>query len=114
MLELWLLFAVCGVTTYIWRGLGVLISGRLDPKSETFTWISCVAYAMIAGLIARMLVMPTGALAETSALERLIGSAAALGAYFWLTRRNLFAGVAAGAAAVWLLKLAAAGLSTGA
>lgn len=108
MAELWLLLAVCGAMTYFWRGLGVLISGRLDPGSETFTWISCVAYAMIAGLIARMLVMPTGALAEATALERAVGSAAALGVYFWLTRRNLFAGVAAGAAAVWLLKLAAA------
>jgi hypothetical protein len=36
--------------------------------------------------------------------ERLLGSAAALGAYFRLTRRNLFAGVLAGATAVWLLK----------
>jgi hypothetical protein len=36
-----------------------------------------------------MLVMPTGALA----------------AYFWLTRRNLFVGVAAGAAALWLLRV---------
>jgi branched-subunit amino acid transport protein len=107
MLDLWLLLAVCGLGTYLWRGLGVLISGRLHAEGEAFTWISCVAYAMIAGLVARMLVMPTGALAEASALERLIGSAAALGAYFWLTRRNLFAGVTAGAGAVWLLKLAA-------
>jgi branched-subunit amino acid transport protein len=64
-----------------------------------------VAYAIIAGVVSRMLVMPTGALAETSALERALGSAAALGAYFWLTRRNLLVGVAAGAAALWLLKL---------
>jgi hypothetical protein len=50
-----------------------------------------------------------GALAaahETTFLERACGSAAALGAYFLLTRRNLFAGVAAGALTVWLLKLA--------
>lgn len=83
----------------------MLISGRLDAESEAFAWISCVAYAMIAGLVARMLVLPTGALAEASFLERAGGSAAALIAYFWLTRRNLFAGVAAGAAALWLLKL---------
>ncbi len=106
MADLWLLLALCGIATYAWRGLGALLSGGVDADSEVFTWISCVAYAMIAGLVARILVLPTGALAETTLLERALGSAAALGAYFWLTRRNLFAGVLAGASAVWLLKLA--------
>jgi len=107
MAELWLLLAACALATYFWRWLGVLISGRLDGESEAFAWVTCVAYAMIAGLVARILVLPTGALAEASLLERASGSAAALVAYFWLTRRNLFAGVAAGAIAIWLLKLAA-------
>ena len=107
MAELWTLLALCGLATYAFRGLGVLLSGKLHAESEAFAWVSCVAYAMIAGLIARMLLMPTGALAETTALERAIGTAAALGVYFALTRRNLFAGVFAGAAAVWLLRLAA-------
>jgi branched-subunit amino acid transport protein len=53
-----------------------------------------------------MLLMPTGMLAETTLLERALGSAAAAVAYFWLTRRNLFVGVFAGAAALWLLKSA--------
>jgi branched-subunit amino acid transport protein len=105
--ELWVLLALCGVATYAFRGLGVLLSGGLRAESEVFAWISCVAYAMIAGLIARMLLMPTGALAETTALERAIGTGVALGAYFALTRKNLFVGVFAGAVAVWLLRLAA-------
>jgi branched-subunit amino acid transport protein len=105
MTELWLLLALCGVATYLWRGPGVLLSAGIDPRSEAFTWISCVAYAIIAGVVSRMLVMPSGALAETTALERALGSAAALGAYFWLTKRNLLIGVAAGAAALSLLKL---------
>lgn len=105
MLDLWLLLGVCAVLTYAWRGLGVLVSGAVDARSEAFTWISCVAYAMIAGLVARMLVLPTGALADTTLVERAAGSAAAMAAYFWLTRRNLFAGVAAGAVTIWLLKL---------
>ena len=105
MTELWLLLAVCGVATYLWRGPGVLLSAGIDPRSEAFAWISCVAYAIIAGVVSRMLVMPTGALAETTAFERALGSVAALGAYFWLTKRNLLVGVAAGAAALWVLKL---------
>jgi branched-subunit amino acid transport protein len=105
MSEPWLLLLLCGAATYLWRGPGVLMSAGIKPDSEAFTWISCVAYAIIAGVVSRMLVMPTGALAETTLMERALGSAAALGAYFWFTRRNLFVGVAAGAAALWLLKL---------
>jgi branched-subunit amino acid transport protein len=104
-MELWSLLLACGAATYLWRGPGVLISAGMDPRSEVFTWTSCVAYAIIAGLVSRMLLMPTGVLAETTLLERAIGSAAGALAYFQLTRRNLFAGVAAGAIALWLLRV---------
>jgi branched-subunit amino acid transport protein len=104
VIELWILLAVCSLATYLWRGSGVLLSAGIDPRGEAFTWIACVAYAIIAGVVARMLLMPTGVLAETTLLERAVGSAAALAAYFWLTKRNLFVGVAAGAVALWLLK----------
>lgn len=53
-----------------------------------------------------MLLVPTGVLAEATLAERAIGSAVALTAYFWLTRRNLLVGVVAGAGALWLLKSA--------
>ena len=108
MADAWVLLALCGIATYAFRGLGALLSGELRADGEVFTWVACVAYAMIAGLICRMLLMPTGALAETQPLERAIGTGVALGAYFALTRRNLFAGVLAGAVAVWVLRLAAA------
>lgn len=100
----WLLLALCGVATYLWRGPAVPIAAGVDPKSEVFAWISCVAYAIIAGVVSRMLLLPTGALAETSALERALGSALALAVYFRLTNRNLFAGVVAGASALWLIR----------
>jgi branched-subunit amino acid transport protein len=101
------LLALCGAATYAFRGLGALLSGGLRAEGEVFAWVSCVAFAMIAALIARMLLMPTGVLAETTALERAVGTGAALCAYFALTRKNLFVGVFAGAVAVWLTKLAA-------
>lgn len=106
MIDLWLLLAACGFATYLWRGPGVLISAGMEPRGEMFTWISCVAYAIIAGVVSRMLLMPTGALAETTLLERAIGSVAALSAFYLLTKRNLLIGVAAGATALWLLKIA--------
>jgi branched-subunit amino acid transport protein len=105
VIELWLLLGACGAATYLWRGPGVLMSTRIDPDGEIFTWVSCVAYAIIAGVVSRMLLMPTGALAETTLAERAIGAAIALAAYFWLTKRNLFVGVAAGALAIGLLKV---------
>jgi hypothetical protein len=81
------------------------MASGIDARGEVFLWVSCVAYAIIAGVVARMFVMPTGALAETTLLERTVGAAAALAAYYWVTRRNLFVGVAAGAAALWLLRV---------
>jgi branched-subunit amino acid transport protein len=105
--EAWILLAACGLATYAFRGFGALLSGSLRAEGEAFAWVSCVAFAMIAGLIARMLLMPTGVLAEITPAERAIGTGVALAAYFALTRRNLFAGVFAGALAVWLLRLAA-------
>jgi branched-subunit amino acid transport protein len=104
-MELWTLLLACGAATYLWRGPGVLISAGMNPRSELFTWISCVAYAIIAGVVSRMLLMPTGALAETTLLERAFGSAAGAVAYFQLTQRNLFVGVSAGAIALWLLRV---------
>lgn len=104
-MDIWVVLAICGLATYLWRGPGVLISAGVDPDGEAFVWISCVAYAIIAGLVTRMLLMPTGVLAETTLIERAVGSCAALLVYFWLTRRNLFAGIFAGALALSLVRL---------
>jgi branched-subunit amino acid transport protein len=104
--ELWILLAICALATYLWRGPGVPLSEGMEPSGEAFTWVSCVAYAIIAGVVSRMLLMPTGALAETTLAERAIGSGVALAVYFLLTRRNLLVGVVAGAATLWLLRFA--------
>ena len=37
MIELWLLLALCGVATYLWRGPNVLISAGISPRSGAFT-----------------------------------------------------------------------------
>jgi len=56
-MDLWLLLALCGLATYLWRGAGVLVSSGIDAKSEVFTWVSCVAYAIIAGIFAGALAL---------------------------------------------------------
>jgi branched-subunit amino acid transport protein len=97
--DLWLLLFACAVVTYLWRGLGVLLSGRLAVDSDAFDWITCVAYAMVAGLIVRIIVMPSGLLASSLLSHRLLACAIALIA-FYACRRNLFVGVGAGALAL--------------
>jgi branched-subunit amino acid transport protein len=102
MPELWLLLMLCAAGSYVWRGLGVLLSGRISTSSEVFTWITCVAYAMVAGLIMRIIVMPTGLLATSLLAHRLIACALGLAVYY-IARRNLFAAVGVGAVALTAL-----------
>ena len=94
-LELAALVVACGLATYFWRGLGALLAGRVRADGEFFRWAGCVAYAMIAGLTVRILLMPTGTLAATPLWARLLACAIGLAVYF-LSRRNLFAGIAGG------------------
>jgi branched-subunit amino acid transport protein len=97
--ELWVLVLASAAATYVWRGLGVLLSGRIRVESELFKWVACVAYAMVAGLIMRIIVMPGGLLAQSQLSDRLAACALALVA-FYATRKNLFAGVITGVAVV--------------
>lgn len=107
MPELWLLVLACAAGTYLWRGLGVLLSGRIKVDSELFNWIACVAYAMVAGLIVRIMVMPTGMLAQSLLTERLLACALALLA-FYTCRRNLFIAVSTGVSALIVVNYARA------
>jgi branched-subunit amino acid transport protein len=102
MPDIWLLMVLCALGTYAWRGLGVLLSGRISVDSDIFIWVTCVTYSMMAGLIMRIIVMPTGLLATSLLAHRLIACALGLGAYY-LLRRNLFVAVAAGAGVLTLL-----------
>ena len=98
----WLVIAASALATYAWRGVGVLLSGRIDVESAVFRWVSAIAYALLAALIARMIVLPIGPIATTALADRL-GACTAAVAIFLLTRRNLLLGVAVGAAVLMLL-----------
>ena len=93
---LWIVVLGCGAATFVWRLLGVLVVRRIDPQGVLFQWITCVSYAMVAGLIFRMIVMPESELATVSTLLRICAVAIAFAAYY-LFRRRLVAGVLAGA-----------------
>jgi len=90
-INLWGLLALCIGATYFWRAAGVFIASKLDPGSDLFKWLACVAYGMLAGLISRIFIFPVGLLAETPLIDRLV--ALGLGyILFFMMGRNLFAG----------------------
>jgi branched-subunit amino acid transport protein len=98
----WLALLVGALVTYLWRGLGVVLSGRISPDGAAIQWVGCVAYALLAALVARMIVLPSGALADVALWIRL--TAAAVGTIAFLAlRSNVVAGVAAGVATLSLL-----------
>jgi len=95
--------AAGAAVTYAWRALGVLLSGRIDPEGPVFEWAACTTYALMAGLIARLVILPRGGLAETALTDRLLAVAATLAVFFLLSRRNMLLGVLAGAASLIVL-----------
>lgn len=98
MTEFWLVLAAA-LGTYAWRALGVMFSGRVRTDSEFFQWISCVTYAMVAGLVFRIVVLPVGLLAQIPLGARLLCLAIALTIMVWPFRafRGLFPALMAGA-----------------
>lgn len=95
--RLWAIVVLSGLATYLWRALAVAIAGRVSPASEAFRLFSCIAYAMLAGLIARMVILPDGVLGETPLAIRVAGVGVAIAVFFGM-RRNLPLGVIAGVA----------------
>jgi branched-subunit amino acid transport protein len=93
--SLWLIVLACGAATFVWRLLGVLVTRRIDANGAFFRWVTCVSYAMVAGLIFRMILMPESELANVSLPIRISAVAIAFGAYY-LFKRRLVAGVLAG------------------
>jgi len=79
----------------VWRFLGVLLAARVDPNGPVMRWFACVAYAMLAALVAGYFVLPGGALGATPVASRLAALAAAFVAYI-LAGRRIAIGVAVG------------------
>jgi len=52
------------LATDIWRWLGVLVGNRLRDDSEALIWVKAVATALVAGVIGKLVIFPSGALAD--------------------------------------------------
>ena len=85
----WIALPGAVAISFLWRAIGVAVSGRVHPSSDVFLWVQCVAYAMLAGLVSRMLILPTGVLAESDYWIRLAAMGVGL-AVFFILKRNIF------------------------
>ena len=82
------------LATDIWRWLGVILAGRLREDSEIMVWVRAVATALVAGVIARLMLFPTGVLADSPLALRV--AAIIIGfAVFKLTRERVLVGILA-------------------
>jgi hypothetical protein len=75
------------LATDIWRFLGVWFGGRLDPDAEILVLVRAVATALVAAVIAKLILFPSGALAASPVGLRIGAAALGFAAYFWLGRR---------------------------
>ena len=79
---------ITSLATYLSRFLGVLSSENINVNSKIFKWFNCIAYSVLAALIARMVVFPAGELAESGILIRLFVVAVSV-VMFLLNKKNL-------------------------
>ena len=83
-----LVILVTSFATYLSRFLGVVSSEKIKETSKIFKWFNCIAYSVLAALIARMVVFPAGELAESGILIRLFVVVVSV-IMFLFTKRNL-------------------------
>jgi len=91
----WTVLILASLGTYLWRGLGVLLSEKLSQDSLLFRWITCVTYAMVSALVIRIIVLPVGILAQTPMIYRVISCSIAL-AIMVMRKNNLVPAILAG------------------
>ncbi len=111
MTEPWILLAACTAGTLFWRALGVVVGSRINPGGRVFQWITCTAYAMLAALISRIMVLPEGMLATTESVDRLSSIAVGFVLFFAMGRKlawglipavTILTGLAMGRSLGWL------------
>jgi branched-subunit amino acid transport protein len=79
----------------VWRLLGIVAARRLDEGSEFLVWVRAVATAVLAGVVAQLILVPPGALADVRLAVRL-GAVVAGFVAFLCVRRSVFVGVLVG------------------
>ncbi|HEY5215779.1 MAG TPA: AzlD domain-containing protein [Pseudolabrys sp.] len=102
--ELWpylVLLLVGFLPNEIWRLLGLVLARGIDEESEIVVWSRAVATAILAGVIAKLILFSSGALASIPLPVRVGAAVCGFLAYLAM-RRSVFAGVIVGEASLLL------------
>ena len=83
-----LVILVTSFATYLSRFLGVVSSVKIDATSKIFRWFNCIAYSILAALIARLVIFPAGVLDEADLWIRLFVLIISI-IIFIISKRNL-------------------------
>lgn len=89
----YLLAAIIGTAS--WRLCGAILIGRVQEESQLFQWIAMVAYAMVAALLTRVLLMPQGQIEVNIILMRGIPFALAVLVWYY-KKKSLMYGLVTG------------------
>ncbi len=77
--------------TYIWRALAVVAVTRIDPESDLLLWVRAVSTALVAALVMRMIIAPSGVLATIAVEHRFAAVAIGIGVFYVTSRSTQIA-----------------------
>ena len=101
---LWSVVLGCILATFVWRLSGAVFTRLFTASDEFFHWVTCVSYAMIGGLIVRLIFFPESALADIPMIGRAASLALAFLA-FRLFRGSVLASMLAGTGSLIVMGL---------
>ncbi|MFT0861038.1 AzlD domain-containing protein [Ancylobacter sp. G4_0304] len=81
----------------VWRVLGALLGRGIDEEGAWMQWVKAVATALLAAVVARLILIPSGALVALPLWLRLAAVGAGVGGFIAM-RRSVLAGVLLGEA----------------
>jgi hypothetical protein len=91
-----------------WRMLSVFIGQRIDENSPVLEWVRAVSTALLAGVVANIILTPSGALATVPLFARLGAMAVGLGVYAAM-KKSVIGAVIAGEIAIiffaWMFRV---------
>ena len=62
------------IPTDIWRHFGVMLAGNLSEDRPILLWVRAVATSLVAAVIAKLILFPTGGLGDTPVALRIIAA----------------------------------------
>jgi hypothetical protein len=84
----YLFIALAGwLATDLWRWMGVLAGNRLREDSEMLNWVRAVATALVMAVTAKLIVFPTGSLADTPMWIRIFAAMTGFAAFLCFAQR---------------------------